>query len=56
MTKDGQTHEIAAIDIATRTKKELYGEIWNTIIAKNNRIILGYTKEAEEEAKERIEN
>lgn len=55
MTKDGKTHEIAAIDIATKTKKEIYEEIWNTIIAKNNTIILGYTKEAQEEAQDRIE-
>lgn len=55
MTKDGKTHEIAAIDIATKAKKEMYEEIWNTIVAKNNRIVLGFTKEAEQEAKERIE-
>ncbi len=55
MTKDGKTHEIADIDIATKAKKEIYEEIWNTIISKNNRIILGYTKEAQEEAKSRIE-
>lgn len=55
MTKDGKTHEIANIDIATKAKKEIYEEIWNTIISKNNRIILGYTKEAQEEAKSRIE-
>lgn len=55
MTKDGKTHEIAAIDIATKAKKEMYEEIWNTIIAKNNHIVLGFTKEAQQEAKERIE-
>lgn len=55
MTKDGKTHEIAAIDVTTKARKEAYNEIWNTIVNKNNRIVLGYTKEAEEEAKSRIE-
>lgn len=55
MTKDGKTHEIAAIDVATKAKKEMYEEIWNTIISKNSRMAIGYTKEAEEEAKQNIE-
>lgn len=55
MTKDGKTYEIAAIDVVTKAKKEIYNEIWNTIVAKNNHIILGYTKEAAQEAKSLIE-
>ncbi len=55
MTKNGKTYEIAAIDVLTKAKKEIYDEIWNTIISKNNNIILGYTKEASQEAKALIE-
>lgn len=55
MTKNGKTYEIAAIDVVTKAKKEIYNEIWNTIVSKNSNIILGYTKEAAQEAKGMIE-
>lgn len=56
MKKDGKIYEIVAISTATKARKEMYNEIWNTIISKNNRIILGCTKEAMKEARSRIEN
>ena len=53
--KKGKGYEIAQLDIVTKAKKEIYDEIWNTIISKNKNIILGYTKEAQEKAKEMVE-
>ena len=55
MAKNGKVYTIANIDIVTKSKKELYDEIWNTIASKNPNMVLGYTKEAEEQAKQMIE-
>lgn len=55
MTKNGKTHEIAVVSMVTKAKKEIYNEIWNTIVSKNNSIVLGFTKEAKQQAKELIE-
>lgn len=52
MTNDGKIHKIANIDVVTKAKKEVYNEIWNTIISKNPTITLGYTKENIKEMKE----
>ena len=45
LTNDAKTHRIAEIDIITKKKKEVYEEIWNTIISKNPKMLTGYTKE-----------
>ena len=55
MSKNGKVYTIANIDILTKSKKELYDEIWNTITSKNSNIVLGYTKEAANQAKQMIE-
>lgn len=54
LTKDGVTSTIASIDIITKKKKEVFEEIWNTIISKNNQMLLGYTKENISTMKEKI--
>ena len=55
MTKDGKKQEIAVINAVTKTRKEMYEEIWNTILSKNSKMAVGYTKEAEKQAKEMLE-
>ena len=35
-------------------EKEVYDEIWNTILSKNGNITVGYTKENRKEMKERF--
>lgn len=52
ITKDGKKHNIASLDVITKSKKEMYNEIFNTIVSKNKNIIVGYTKEAKEKASE----
>lgn len=42
-TKDGKTSILVLINITTKSKKEMYNEIWNTILDKNNKITIGYT-------------
>lgn len=44
-TEDGKTLLIANMDTSTKKKKEVYQEIWDTIVSKNNKIVLGYTSE-----------
>lgn len=56
MTEDGKTYTIATIDVVSKAKKEIYNEIWNTIISKNNKMLLGYTKENIQEMKEKKKN
>lgn len=56
MTNEGKTYTIATIDVISKSKKEIYNEIWNTIISKNNTIALGYTKENIKEMKEKYKN
>lgn len=33
------------LSILLLRKKEIYNEIWNTILSKNDKIVTGYTKE-----------
>ena len=40
--------------LRTLGKKEVYDEIWNTILSKNGNITVGYTKENRKEMKERF--
>ena len=53
-TEEGKTYTIAEIEFITKAKKEAYNEIWNTIVSKNNKIVLGYTQENIKEMKERF--
>lgn len=45
LTNEGKTYNIANIDLVTKKSKEIFEEIWNTIVNKNENIVLGYTKE-----------
>lgn len=45
LTNDGKTSTIATIALITKKKKKMYNEIWNTIINKNDQILIGFTKE-----------
>lgn len=54
MTNEGKTYTIANIELITKSKKEIYNEIWNTIVSKNENIVLGYTKENIKEMNERF--
>ena len=56
MTENGKVHTIATIDAVTKAKKEMYNEIWNTIASKNDKMLLGYTKENRDEIKARKKN
>lgn len=53
MDNMGKVTRIANIEVITKAKKEIYNEIWNTIIRKNNKIVLGYTKENIKEMNEK---
>ncbi len=54
MNDQGKTYTIATVEFITKAKKEVYNEIWNTIVSKNNSIVLGYTKENIQEMKNRF--
>ncbi len=54
MTNEGKTYTIATIAGITKAQKEVYDEIWNTILSKNGNITVGYTKENRKEMKERF--
>lgn len=54
MNNEGKTYTIATIQGITKAQKEVYNEIWNTIISKNGSITLGYTKENIKEMKEKF--
>lgn len=45
LTNKGKTYTISNVDVITKNSKEIYNEIWNTILSKNNNILTGYTKE-----------
>ena len=44
-TSDGKTSNIATIALSTKNQKEIFDEIWNTLINKNPNLLVGYTKE-----------
>lgn len=50
--KYGKVHNIASLSLVTKAKKEEYDEIFNTIAGKNDKIMVGYTKENMKKAKE----
>lgn len=45
LTNTGKTYAVANMDIVTKKSKAIFEEIWETIYNKNNKIVLGYTKE-----------
>lgn len=54
MTNKGKTYTLAYMELITKAKKEIYDEIWNTIVSKNNNMLLGHTEENIKLAKERV--
>ena len=53
-TKNGKSYLIATVTLITKSQKEVFEEVWNTIMTKNKNVLLGNTKENAKEAKERI--
>ena len=45
LTKDGKISTVASVAYVTKNQKEIYDEVWNTIIQKNPSIVLGYSSE-----------
>ncbi len=43
--KDGKTYELALVSIMTKANKDVYDKIWNTIINKNDKMLVGYNEE-----------
>lgn len=45
LLNNGKTYTIASIELITKKKKEVFNEIFNTILNKNNKMLVGYTNE-----------
>lgn len=45
ITKENKTYNISNLSNLTRKSKEIYNEIWDTILSKNNNMLVGYTEE-----------
>lgn len=56
MTKEGKTYTVASLDPYSKKSKEIYNEIWDTIVSKNDSMLLGYTKENIKKSKELKKN
>lgn len=56
VTKDGKKHKIAGMDVVTKKSKEVYQEIYQTILEKNENILNGFTKENQQEVKKRLQD
>ena len=54
LTNDGVTRNIVRMDVLTKKQKEILDEIWNTIISKNDKMLIGYTKENISKMKEKV--
>lgn len=54
LTNEGKTYNIANVDLVTKQSKEIFEEIWDTIVKKNDRILLGYTKENIKKMQEKV--
>jgi len=54
LTNSGKTYAVANMDIVTKKSKAVFEEIWETIYNKNNKIVLGYTKENIQAMKEKV--
>ena len=52
VTKDKKNHTVCYINVLTKTNKEIYQEIYETILNKNSKILNGFTKENKEKMKE----
>lgn len=45
ITKENKTYNISNLSNITRKSKEIYDEIWDTIVSKNSDMLVGYTEE-----------
>lgn len=45
ITKENKTYNISNLSNLTRKSKEIYDEIWDTIVSKNSDMLVGYTEE-----------
>lgn len=45
VTKENKTYIISNLSNITRKSKEIYDEIWDTIVSKNSDMLVGYTEE-----------
>ena len=52
VTKDKKNHTVCYMNVLTKTNKEIYQEIYETILNKNSKILNGFTKENKEKMKE----
>ncbi len=52
VTKDKKNHTICYMNVLTKANKEIYEEIYETILQKNPKILNGFTKENKEKMKE----
>ena len=43
--KNNKLYNICSIDVISKNKKEIFEEVWNTIVSKNDKVLIGYTKE-----------
>jgi len=54
LLNNGKTYTIASIELITKKKKEVFNEIFNTILSKNNKMLVGYTNENIKLMKEKV--
>lgn len=52
--KTGKAYTVAEVEFITKAKKDMYNEIWDIIFNKNDKIILGTSKEIIKEIKDRF--
>ncbi len=45
LVNTGKTYNIANVDIITKKSRDIFEEIWETIVTKNPKVVVGYTKE-----------
>lgn len=43
--KNNKLYNICSIDVISKNKKGIFEEVWNTIVSKNDKVLIGYTKE-----------
>lgn len=54
LVNTGKTYNIANIDIITKKSRDIFEEIWETIVTKNPKVKIGYTKENIKEMRAKI--
>ena len=54
MTKDGKMHGVASLSTHTKKVREVFEEIYETIVKKSTNALVGYSKENKKLAKEKV--